>query len=306
MSFSFQVVVDDSLLALGLGIGDVDKRRYLLSVVNDFEDGKWRREKFENFIWDNIAETALSKRDREALEGQPASLLRQAAHNLRLVEAPGDPGRGSELAEIVLYGILKHKYGALPVVPKIFYKQNNQDNAKGADSVHIRREGPDEFSLWFGETKFYNNIDDVRLDKVVESVATSLDSGKLKKENSIITNVSDIDLLDLPNDLRSRIRNALANKESIDELKPHIRVPILLLHECKLTAAASELSQAYVDEVSNFHRERAESYFSKQTSRLSQAVFKYDQIEFHLILFPVPAKAPLVESFLNTAKFYKN
>ena len=44
---------------------------------------------------------------------------------------------GSELAEILLYGIMHHHYKALPVVPKIFNKQNSNDNAKGADSVHI-------------------------------------------------------------------------------------------------------------------------------------------------------------------------
>jgi hypothetical protein len=305
LTLSFRVVVDDSILGLGLGLGDADKRRYLLGLANDFEDGKWRQEKFEDFIWDNVAETALSKRDRDALVGSPGSLLRKAARNLRLVDSPGDPGRGSELAEIVLYGVLKHKYGALPVVPKIFYKQNSQDNAKGADSVHIRREGADGFSLWFGETKFYNSIEDVRLATVVESVAAALDSGKLRKENSIITSVSDIDLLDLPVDLRHRIRDALSNRDSLDDLKPLIRVPILLIHECQITARATELNQAYLDEVSAFHKDRAKSYFEKQATKLAASVFKCDEIEFHLILFPVPSKGPLVTSFLDTAKFHK-
>lgn len=306
MSFCFDVVVDDSLLALGLGRGNNAKQKYLVSLVNDFEDGAWRNAKFEAFIWDNIAETALSKKERDALQASPHSLLRQAARNLRLAEPGSDPGTGSELAEVVLYGILRHKYGALPVVPKIFYKQNSQDNAKGADSVHIRLEGEDSFSLWFGETKFYNSIEDIRLSAVVASVEASLDSGKLRKENSIITNVSDIDDLDLPQTLRSRIREALSPKVSIDTLKPRIRVPILLLHECSITADASDLTEEYLDAISEFHRARAKSYFTKQNRKLSRSVHKYNELHFYLILFPVPEKKRLVDSFVRTTGFYQD
>ncbi|CAH8239063.1 hypothetical protein VAEKB19_520003 [Vibrio aestuarianus] len=90
-----------------------------------------------------------------------------------------DISKGSELAEILLYGIMKHHYGALPVVPKIFYKQNAQDNAKGADSVHLVIKDND-FTVWFGEAKFYNKIEDARLASIVSSVANSLDTKKLK------------------------------------------------------------------------------------------------------------------------------
>jgi hypothetical protein len=36
-----------------------DKIKNILSLVNDFENGNWRYDKFQNYIWDNIAETAL-------------------------------------------------------------------------------------------------------------------------------------------------------------------------------------------------------------------------------------------------------
>ncbi|MBB1542911.1 MAG: DUF1837 domain-containing protein [Flavobacteriaceae bacterium] len=62
------------------------------------------------------------------------SVLRKAAKKLCM---SSDSGEGSELAEIFLYGVMKHNYKTHPVVPKIFYKQNSQDNVKGADSTHI-------------------------------------------------------------------------------------------------------------------------------------------------------------------------
>ena len=138
----FEILIDDIFLEFNPESKvDPAQNKHILTILNDFEDKKWRYTKFQNFIWDNIAETALSKKERESLADQSHSLLTAAAANLRLTDSPDDIGRGSELAEIVLYGIMKHHYGALPVIPKIFYKQNVQDNAKGADSVH-RRHAP--------------------------------------------------------------------------------------------------------------------------------------------------------------------
>jgi len=167
----------------------------VVSMINGFEDTEWRFNHFQNFILDNIAETSLSYKERESLVNNHHSLLTYAAKNLRLSDKDGDISKGSEIAEIILYAIMKHYFNALPVVPKIFYKQNAQDNAKGADSVHIVIEGSDDFSIWFGEAKFYNSIEDARLGEIITSVENSLSTEKLKKENSIITNVSDLDIL---------------------------------------------------------------------------------------------------------------
>jgi len=300
----FDVIIDTSLFELGINCEGATKNEFLVTLVNDFEDGNWRFEKFQNFVWDNISETALSVTEREALESQPASLLTAAAKNLRLTDSDNDFGKGSELAEIVLYGIMKHKYGALPVVPKIFYKQNVQDNAKGADSVHIVLEGKDGFSLWFGEAKFYSSIEDVRLDAVIGSVANSLAKDKLKKENSIITNVSDLDNLDIDDGIRENIKSALAPKNSIDTIKPLLNVPILLLHECNITATTKEYTKEYRKAIADRHMERAEAYFKKQIVKLRH-IHKCDEIRFDLILFPVPKKSPIVDKFVSNVGQYK-
>lgn len=303
---NFEILVDDLYLKIfsDTALTPVDNKS-ILSLVNDYEDEKWRYENFENFIWDNIALTALSAQEREKLIGQSRSSLRQSAKNLRLTDKSGDKGKGSELAEIVLYGIMHHHYGALPVVPKIFYKQNAQDNAKGADSVHIVLEGNDDFSLWFGEAKFFNSIEDARLPAIVQSVGNSLNTAKLKKENSIITNASDIDRLVANQELAAQIKDALAAKSSIDQIKPKIHVPILLLHECSITASTKEMNDAYRASVKKYHLERASSYFEKQISSLSGTVAKYAEVKFHIILFPIPDREKLINQFSNEVAFYK-
>lgn len=215
----------------------------ILSMLNDFEDGAWRHGEFHKYLWDNIALTALSARERSALVNQSHSTLVAAAQNLRLTDKD-EKGQGSEIAEVFLYEIMHHHFNALPVVPKIFYKQNSQGNAKGADSVHIVLNG-DDFTLWFGEAKFYNSIADARLEAVVGSVIASLATDKLKKENAIITNVSELDCLDLPQSLRDKIKAALKSTQSIDHIKSKIHVPILLLHECETTAETKGMSSEY-------------------------------------------------------------
>ena len=302
----FEILVEDHYLNLFKDTPLVPVgNKTVLSLANDFEDEKWRRDKFENFIWDNIALTALSAKERGKLAGKSGSTLREAAKNLRLTDKEGDIGQGSELAEIVLYGIMHHYYGALPVVPKIFYKQNAQDNAKGADSVHIVLEGDDDFSLWFGEAKFYNSIENARLSCVVESVGNSLKTEKLKKKNSIITNTTDIDELVENKDLAAKIKLALSPGNSMDSVKPRLHIPILLLHECSITAGAKEMDDGYRQKLRDYHMDRAAAYFKRQITALSNKVAKYSSIKFHIILLPVPDRKALVERFSNTVAHHK-
>ena len=216
---NFEILIDDTFLHLNPESKlSPAENKYVLTLLNDFEDAKWRYQNFQEFIWNNIADTALSKKERDSLAGDPYSILTAAASNLRLTDAEDDVGKGSELAEIALYGIMKHHYNALPVVPKIFYKQNSQDNAKGADSVHVVLVGGDDFTLWFGEAKFFTSIENERLLEVIKSVKNSLDSNKLRKENAIITNVQDFNDLIVNENLREKIKTALQSRNSIDKL----------------------------------------------------------------------------------------
>jgi len=304
-AMEFDVVIEDDFINLCLD-DDLEpiKNKKVLSLINDYQDGKWRHSKFHSFIWDNIAETSLSFSERECLVDQSHTKLVEAARSLRLTDSENDIGKGSELAEIVLYGIMKHYYGALPVVPKIFYKQNSQDNAKGADSVHLVIDSNNDFTIWFGEAKFFNDINDSRLGEIVKSVGNSLNTDKLKRENSIITNVSDINKLVTDDALCHEIKLALSNRASIDNIKPRLHVPILLLHECEITSSCSSLNHEYKKNIVNYHIERATSYFKKHIKQLS-SIHLYESVTFHLILFPVPNKAKIVDRFVGDVIRYK-
>ena len=302
---NFEKLIDTSFVDINTNpaLLPIDKK-YVLSLINDFESGKWRHDKFKNYIWDNIAETALSKSERNKLIDKPNSVLVESAKNLRLTDND-KIGEGSELCEILLYGIMKEYYSALPVVPKIFYKQNANDNAKGADSVHIVIENnSNDFSLWFGEAKFYKSIDGA-INSAIKSVDKFLrNDNQIKKENSIITSVSDIDKMDLSIELVEKIKSTLSGENSLDSIKPKINIPILLLHECEITKNQTELTKQYKDKVISFHKEKTNKYFKKQVEKMSD-IFKYADIKFHLILFPIPDKESIVNSFIENANHYK-
>lgn len=303
----FEVLIDDLFINIQEDLTmNPTNNKNILSLLNDFENEEWRYNKFQQFIWNNIAETALSFKEREALIGLSSTQLSEAAKKLRLTDKSDDISNGSELAEIILYGIMKHHFKALPVVPKIYYKQNPQDNAKGADSVHIILDDKDDFTIWFGEAKFYNSIEDSRLYEIIKSVKNSLLVEKLKKENSIVTDLADIDLLITNVGLRDRIKKMLSTRESIDNMKPKLHIPILLLHECEITNRHKKFTKEYKDEIVEYHKGRANSYFKKQISILSNIITQYSDITFHIILLPVPNKKIIVDKFLTNVEFHKN
>lgn len=272
-----------------------DDNSSLLSIVNDFEDGKWRYSKFKRFVFDNIAQTALSAKERKDIIGDYSHLVESAKH-IRLVD--DKKGKGSEIAEIVLYGIMKHHFKALSATPKIFYKQNDNDNAKGADSVHILLDDTGEFQLWLGEAKFYNSLENKRLKDPIESVHQMLKTDILRKEISIITSLQDLDNQIDNQDVLNNVKRSLSGDTSIDTIKPILHIPILLLHECNITSTTTEMNEEYKNKIISFHKDKAHEYFKKQINELGD-IPKYKEINFHLILLPVPQKERIVADFIT-------
>ena len=167
----------------------------------------------------------------------------------------------------MLYAIMRNYYNALPVVPKIYYKQNVNDYAKGADSVHIVLEPGDKFSLWLGEAKFYDSIDDTRLTSIVTSVYNTLSTDKIKKENSIIIGINELSTLDIPDNIVLDIKKLLNKDISIDKIKPLLHIPILILHECNITSKATRLEESYIKSMRDFYIDRVNSYFNKSVDK---------------------------------------
>lgn len=267
----------------------------VVSFSNKFENGAWRTNSFITFLMNNLSQTALSFEERQKAVNDSFSALSSASKRLRISD---DQGKGSEIAEILLYGIMSRYVGALPIVPKIFYKQNDQDNAKGADSVHILLEEDGRYTLWFGEAKFYNSISKNRLDDPVKSVLNSLEEKALRKETSIITNLKDLDSAITDLSILNQIKISLSPSTPLDEIKGILHIPILFLYESNLVKQEQTLSDALKQNLIEKHRSYAMDYFSKLVSKQNQhPIFLFEKINFHLIIFPVPDKSDIVKRF---------
>lgn len=297
---SFEVIIDDTLYNL---TQQGSNNENLLSSINDFQDGDWWYEKFNNYIFDNIVLTALSASERKKIPNSSHTQLKKACKNLRLTNSNVDNGEGSEIAEILLYAFMQEHFKALSVVPKIFYKQNSNIYALGADSVHIVLE-KNGFSIWYGEAKFYKKITSVQLREIAKSVYNSLQTQKIRKENSFITDLNDLVEVLGEDNRKEAILSLLDDKTSLDELKSHLHIPIMLLYECELTAQQQELSDGYKESLKQFQINKAEEYFSMQKN-LCEDIFKYTDITFHLIFFPVPNKKKVTNIFISNAQFYR-
>lgn len=300
----FDVLIDDSFVNICTesGLSPIENKT-VLGFANDYEDGDWWYEKFQDFLLDHIVEVGLTEKERNSLG--PHSQMKKSAKQLRL------DSTGGEIGEILMYAILREWYGALPIMPKIFFKENVNDPAKGADSVHIVIKD-DNFEIWFGEAKFYNDISDTRLYEIVNSVNESLNKDKIRKENSfIITGKSDIkSFKEISEEMKDKILKTLDDSTSIDKIKRILHIPILLLYECQLTKQSIQdcndetKLKDHLDKIKEYQKERATSYFKKQINKCKE-VNLYDKIQFHIILFPVPEKEKIVNMFTEEIKKYR-
>ena len=86
---NFDIVINTCLAEINPAsvMPDFDKNGFLLSVINGFEDGAWRKKVFRQFVLDNIAQTGLSAEDRDNLYCEsPYTTLTESVKNLRLVD----------------------------------------------------------------------------------------------------------------------------------------------------------------------------------------------------------------------------
>lgn len=302
---ALNIIVNASILSLH---PDMDASKYhnlkLLSIANDYEEESWRYNQFNMLLWDHIGEATLSARERKALINQPGTFLSTAAKKLKLIDTKKRTS-SSEIAEILLYAIMKIHFKALSVVPKIFYKQNTNDPAKGADSVHINIIDKDKFNLWLGEAKFYSDISTNRFNTIIDSVESMLSKDKIHHENSIVCNVSDLDSLDLDPNLLAEIKSKLSPDTPIDTVKEILNIPILILYQCDITQKGKSFNAEYKKEIEKLHKEKVKAYIEKQHEKLNK-IHNYFDIQFHLIIYPVPLKDTVVENFKTSADYHRN
>jgi hypothetical protein len=54
IDLTFDIVINDILLNIDSTNTNFNGNENLLTLINDFEDEKWRLDKFHDYIWNNI------------------------------------------------------------------------------------------------------------------------------------------------------------------------------------------------------------------------------------------------------------
>ena len=310
--YYFDIIINMQLMDLYRKYEENDNFKYdikyssVLGLTNKYINGKWDLEYFCTFFEDNIILSALSKEELDA-SYKPKTKLKKAFKKLREIKIKKNKNKNKisisdgEVGEIFLYGIMYEYYDAINLVPKIFYKQNTNDNAKGADSVHITI-SDNEIGIWFGEAKFYLKIGSA-IDQAVSSISDFF-KNLISKELSI----SYPYLKDYKNDIDKKKFNklkSLLKEENIDELKEYLHVPILILYEEKKLKNLKSIKTLFKRKIDNILKNKAMNLLKKQIKQFREnEIFKYDSIKFHIIFFPILNKKDIMSEINYIKDFY--
>lgn len=297
--YSFDIIINIQLMDLYEEYEEKENFKYdikyssVLGIINKYINGEWNLKHFCTFFEDNIIFSALSKEELDALY-KPKTKLKKSFDNLKEIKKQDNDNieiTDGEIGEIFLYGIMHEYYDAINLVPKIFYKQNKNDNVKGADSVHITITDK-EIGVWFGEAKFYLDIKNAIIQAV--SSITEFFTKLIKKELSI----SYTHLKYYENSIDENILKELKyllNGVNIDELKEYLHVPILILYEEDELKFLKSKKDVIEGNICNILRDNAMNLLKKQIKEFrDNEIFKYDSIKFHIIFFTILNKAEIL------------
>ena len=307
--YYFDIIIDIQLMDLYKEYEEKENFKYdikyfsVLGLTNKYINGEWNLEYFCTFFEDNIIFSALSKEELDSLD-KPKTKLKKAFYNLKEIKKKDNDKieiTDGEVGEVFLYGIMYEYYDAINLVPKIFYKQNRNDNVKGADSVHITISNK-EIGIWFGEAKFYLDIKSA-ISQAVSSISEFFEN-LIYKELSI----SYPYLKDYKNDIDKESFNKLKyllKEENIDKLKEYLHVPILILYEEEKLKDVKSIDEFISEEINSIFIDNAMSLLKKQIIEFQKHnIFKYESIKIHIIFFPILNKKDIMVEINYIKDFY--
>jgi uncharacterized protein DUF1837 len=254
-------------------VQELDPFPTVAGLCAGYERGRWRAEELGDYLFDYLAEFALSHSEREKFSHLTARRLMQAAAK-SVYETDKFAQRG-EFGELMLHAVVRQLFDSEPAVSKIFYKSASNDTVKGFDAVHVVAPPEAELELWLGEVKFYEDAKSAIRD-VCSELRKHYDDGFLRSEFAVVARYLD------PSWEHAAALSALLDlNTSLDEIVRRIRVPVLVTYDSAVLASHTSCSEAYVagfaEEIAGLH-----DYFKKRALPA--------EILIHLLLVPLRSK----------------
>lgn len=286
-----KITIDHCLATSVLELDNLGAGENLLAIHGCQDVNCFGEKAFYRFIMKHMLNAALSLREREASFLSDAEKLKRAMSHYRVTT--NQRAKGSEIAEICLYGVMADYYKAVSSVPKIYYKQSRDKQVNGADSVHVVVDSTGEFSIWLGEAKFYKAPSVAAYKDITTSIVAMLDPERLEIENRQIAGLPDLKTALVNDEMYQRIQAILDSDGLSQELISVLHVPIMLLYGSNKIFGGE-------DKLIEDQKAIATNYFKQHLEDISKALPMLKEIKYHLILFPVSDKKSIVGKVEDT------
>jgi hypothetical protein len=249
-----------------------------------YELGDWRSKQLAKHMLRWLPEFALKYSEWSGLDAHNAvELTGKAAASIYLSDKYKKRG---EFGEILLHAMIRQRFKSVPAISKYFYKDSNNDTVKGFDAVHVVSEG-DDWELWLGEVKFYNNINKAVSD-VVDELKDHMERDYLRGEFVAIVNK-----IDNAWPQAEKLRQLLHENTSLDDVFRCVCVPVLLTYDSNVVGNHSSVCKEYQADFEEEVLKYRDCFASKDLPT---------NVTVRLFLLPLKQKALLVQQMDEALK----
>lgn len=259
-----------------------DGKRGHTAVYCNYEDGEWNYRQFITWISKHLPSFALNSKEIKQLKDTTAiEQIERAVGNV-YSERHISENRG-EIGELILHGLITDIYGTIPLISKIYRKTAMGDTVKGADCVHFIELDGKLDSLWLGESKFKKDpTSGIR--EAVASITEMIDSLANWEEFIVIRQHLDDEI-----PISKEVEKLLSRASSLNDIKAKICVPVLVTYNSKVTAAHTEHSKQFVEELNKEIEPYISSFLTKTTG--------IKEVDIHVFFMPIKSKDNLIKIF---------
>lgn len=198
------------------------------SYCAGFELEKWRCSALADHLMEWIADYALREDELDVTHGNMYVRLKEAA--ARIYRSNNYKRRG-EIGEIALHAICRDFFETIPIAPRVFYLTSSNDVVKSFDMAHVRYIDDENFELWLGESKLYEDSS-AAINAAIDSVNVHIDQGFLNHEKLILgPQISK----DIPH--YQKVRDLFSVQSSLDQLFKNAVFPVCVMADSDAVAS---------------------------------------------------------------------
>lgn len=243
----------------------------------DNGDSEYRWKPFIKLLQGVISEFAFGFHEGvTVLQTEILQKLCEAAKSIRC------DGKGGDIGELILHLLLRDFHDTIPLLSKIYFKDNRGIPVHGFDAVHIQ---PDEKTLWLGESKLYKDGKDGVL-ALIDDIKKHINGDYLNNEFALISKKVKI-CPEIPK--KDYWINLMHENTKMADVLNSITIPLLCTYTSSNFSNFKEATEEFIVSYEKEVRELKKNFDEKNDHPLKT------DLNIILLLFPIKCKDELVE-----------